>query len=84
MIMHPRSSRGPSGKMELFYQHSESGSGHADDYETITLEGDGKLVVLAINNVEQKVTGSDSSRTRRYSIAPDVLIDLIKKHGKGI
>jgi hypothetical protein len=70
--------------MELFFQHSESGSGHADDYETITLEGDGDVVVLSINNSSGTVKEVRGSRTSRYAITPDTLIDLIKKHGKSI
>jgi hypothetical protein len=70
--------------MELSFEHSESGGGHADDYETVTLEGDGSLVVLSVSNVRNTVTGGQSSRESRYSISADALIELIKKHGKGI
>jgi hypothetical protein len=40
--------------------------------------------VLSVSFVRGTVTGGQSSRESRYSISADVLIDLIKKHGKGI
>lgn len=82
-MMHTRSTRGPSGEIELRFEHAESGGEHRDTYETITLKAAGEqLLLIEATRSTTVYNQSESTREDRYEIAPELLIELIKKHGK--
>jgi hypothetical protein len=86
MGMHVREQRGPSGEIELSYQHESSASGAKANYTSAKLVvEEGSVVLITERHYD---TAYDFSNvvdvTRRYIIAPNELIELIKKHGSKV
>ena len=79
-------SGGAEGKMTLRYRWSESGSGHVEQTDTVSLEAlDASSVVLCeLTEVSKFLPHENSKHEKRYCLTVDELIAFVKEHGKPV
>jgi hypothetical protein len=84
--MHLQEKHGPKGKMELSYEHHESGYGHTDIYRTASLaasKSENESVTLRIESGQHEaIRPSIDKSVKRYSISARAIIEFIKANGK--
>jgi len=71
----------PFGAIELEFEHLESGNGQEDDYEIITLAGDGSKLTMIVEVRECSTVDGQRKTVSRYQISPQALINFIRANG---